>query len=98
MMVLPAASIIVAPCGISTDEAGPTAAILSPTMTMVPSAISPAPSPVIVRIFAPVIATVARGLSALTVRSSDVPEVGGTNFGASLSFGALANIDARLAR
>ena len=98
MMVRPAASTMRAPLGTGVLVAGPIAAIRSPSITMVPFSITPASSPAMVRMRAPVIATVPVGLAARTVRASEIPVSGGTKLGASSDAGARRNIASVVAR
>ena len=79
MMVFPARSTTLASAGMATPARGPIAVIRSPLMTMTPSSITPPSRVAMVRIRAPVSASVAVGLSAATSIDSDRPEVGGLN-------------------
>ncbi len=98
MIVLPLASTTVAPLGMLTLPAGPTATIRSPSITIVPLSMAPASSPAMVRMRAPVSATVPLGLSARRVRAIEMPLSGGVKPGAPSACGARGNIAAAVAR
>ena len=98
MIVRPVASTRRALAGTVTLAAGPIAAIRSPSMTMVPFSIAPAPSSDMVRMRAPVMATVPDGLAARIVRASEMPVVGWTKPSAPSGAGARANMASVVAR
>ena len=103
MMVLPLASIRCAPGGIATALAGPTARMRSPSITITPFSITPASSAArpafMVRMRAPVMARVPRGLAASTLMPSAVRVTAGVALAllSSAGFGAAAKNSARCA-
>ena len=82
MIVLPAASTVVAPAGIGVEARGPTATMRSPRITTTPSSMMPPSSAAMVTSRAPVIATVPLGFTAACSIARLTPVVGGTKPGA----------------